>query len=173
MFSQLTITALLAASSAFAGYGCGNEGSACCWGKFCKHDLKCIEGKCGGMPPPPDNCGNGVVDDGEDCEPPDTDACDSGCNFVPCPETPECPDAPDCPPPDDCPPPPPPTECPPVEECPPPPGPPSCGDGIVQEGEDCEPPGEGSCNDECETVGATPKRVQPHCACCFASRLLS
>jgi hypothetical protein len=77
--------------------------------------------------PPPPVCGDGVCDEGEDC---DADCCDHTCGDGMCSEGEDCPA--DCPPPtcgdghcdegEDC-----------DADCPPP----SCGDGNCDEGEDC------------------------------------
>lgn len=36
---------------------------------------------CGAVPPPAPECGDGIVQDGEDCEPPGQGGCDDNCQF--------------------------------------------------------------------------------------------
>jgi len=87
---------------------------------------------------PPPICGNGVVETGEECDPPDGVHCDAECQWI-------CGDG----------------VIQPGEECDPPDGTtcddgcqriPLCGDGFVDEGEECDPPDGEHCDPECQWI---------------------
>jgi hypothetical protein len=94
-----------------------------------------------GTPPPP-VCGDGHVDPGEQCDPPQPNICTATCQFVPA----ICADG----------------FVQHGEQCDPPrPGfcdvtcqniPPMCGDGFVQAGEQCDPPQPGVCSPTCQLI---------------------
>ena len=75
--TDLTATTT-AASSTTSDPGCepGSEGCACLPGDLCADDLACIDAQC--EPPPPDSCGDGILDPGEACDDADADDAD-GC----------------------------------------------------------------------------------------------
>lgn len=98
---------------------------------------------------PPAVCGNGAVEAGEQCDPPDGDTCDTDCTIIEDTE-PMCGDSvidpgEDCDPPDGdaCD-----TDCQTI-----PVGGPDCGNGVVGDGEECEPPGTQTCDASCLIIG--------------------
>lgn len=113
----------------------------------------------GGTIPPggsnPNNCGNGTIDAGEQCEPPNTAVCDANCQFIG--GGTYCGDniiqAPNdngeneqCEPPNTA-------TC--DASCQNIVPPPSCGNGTVDAGEQCEPPNTATCDANCQTIGGT------------------
>ncbi|MCK5472131.1 hypothetical protein KAI54_03010 [Candidatus Gracilibacteria bacterium] len=90
-------------------------------------------------------CGDGHIDPGEECEPPNTSTCDADCQII---EGPFCGDG----------------NIDPGEECEPPNIStcdanckiitlPFCGDGHIDPGEECEPPNTATCDADCQTIG--------------------
>ncbi len=85
-------------------------------------------------------CGNGIVDEGEDCDPPNGVDCDENCQRIPlCGDEIIDPDE-DCDPPNgqDC-----------DDDCQ---RIPLCGDGIIDPGEGCDPPNGVDCDDACQRI---------------------
>jgi hypothetical protein len=104
---------------------------------------------------PPDDvgavCGNGIVEEGEQCEPPNGITCDESCQAITS-EPPVCgngivEEGEQCEPPNG-------TTC--DESCQTitTPEPPVCGNGIVEEGEDCDPPDGTTCDESCQTIAS-------------------
>lgn len=84
-------------------------------------------------------CGNGALDDGEECEPPATAGCAANCTLIECgnrriDEGEQCdpPEAGFCD-----------SSCQTI----------ACGNGVVDEGEGCDPPAAGSCDEACHPLG--------------------
>lgn len=102
-------------------------------------------------------CGNGRLERGEQCEPPNTGACDATCTVIECPAVPECgngvvEDGEACDPLND-------DRC--GSDCKPLP---FCGDMTVQpgRGEQCEPPNTSGCDANCQhAIGPAPE--EPFC----------
>jgi hypothetical protein len=98
-------------------------------------------------------CGDGVVDPGETCEPPNTTTCDSKCHVI--------------------------SVCgnnvvEPGEQCDPPNGTtctstcrltPVCGNSIVEAGEQCDPPNGTTCDSTCQIISTTPRTCSPASSC--------
>jgi hypothetical protein len=99
-------------------------------------------------PPVDAVCGNGIVETGEKCDPPDGTTCDESCQAI-APELPVCgngivEEGEQCEPPNGI-------TC--DESCQTiTPDLPVCGNGIVEEGEQCEPPNGTTCDESCQTI---------------------
>ena len=117
------------------------DDSQCSDGDTCTFNV-CVEGLCDYIDGAP-CCGDGVVDEGEECDPPDNESCDEYCLFI---DPPPCSCGCDL-------------NCDGITtdeellECEDLCGPGGiCGDGIVDEGEQCDPPDGATCDDNCQVI---------------------